>query len=76
MDAFRRMKIEKSGFAGNTAEIFRSIAQMPQTMKQLAWVQICTWLGLFCMWLYFPVAVARNVLGAPDQSSEIYTQGI
>jgi maltose/moltooligosaccharide transporter len=76
MDAFRRMKIEKSGFAGNTAEIFRSIAQMPRTMKQLAWVQICTWLGLFCMWLYFPVAVARNVLGAPDQSSEIYTQGI
>jgi maltose/moltooligosaccharide transporter len=76
MDAFRRMKIEKSGFARNTAEIFRSIAQMPQTMKQLAWVQVCTWLGLFCMWLYFPVAVARNVLAAPDQSSEIYTQGI
>ena len=76
MDAFRRMKSEKTGIARNAVEIFRSIAQMPQTMKQLAWVQICTWLGLFCMWLYFPVAVARNVFGAPDESSLIYTQGI
>ncbi len=76
MEAFRRMKSEKTGIARNAAEIFDSIAQMPQTMKQLAWVQICTWLGLFCMWLYFPVAVARNVFGAPDESSLIYTQGI
>jgi maltose/moltooligosaccharide transporter len=28
------------------------------------------------MWLYFPVAVARNVFGAPDESSLLYTQGI
>jgi maltose/moltooligosaccharide transporter len=76
MEAFRRIKSEKTGIARNAAEIFQSIAEMPQTMKQLAWVQICTWLGLFCMWLYFPVAVARNVFGAPDESSLIYTQGI
>jgi maltose/moltooligosaccharide transporter len=76
MDAFHRMKAEKTGIGHNAAEIFHSIAHMPQTMKQLAWVQICTWLGLFCMWLYFPVAVARNVYGAPDESSLIYTQGI
>ena len=76
MDAFHRMKSEKTGIGRNAAEIFHSIAQMPQTMKQLAWVQICTWLGLFCMWLYFPVAVARNVFGAPDESSLVYTQGI
>jgi maltose/moltooligosaccharide transporter len=76
LEAFRRLKSEKTGIGRNAAEIFRSIAQMPGTMKQLAWVQICTWLGLFCMWLYFPVAVARNVFGAPDESSLIYTQGI
>ncbi len=76
IEAFRRMKSEKTGIGRNAAEIFESIAQMPRTMKQLAWVQICTWLGLFCMWLYFPVAVARNVFGAPDETSLIYTQGI
>jgi len=76
MEAFRRMKAEKSGIRSNLAEIFQSVARMPRTMKQLAWVQIFTWLGLFCMWLYFPVAVARNVFGAPDEASPLYTRGV
>jgi maltose/moltooligosaccharide transporter len=45
-------------------------------MRQLALVQIATWLGLFCMWLYFPVAVARHVFGAPDETSALYRRGI
>src|SRR5581483_12231935 len=69
IEAFRRMKAESAGFGKSVREIARSIAEMPRTMRQLAWVQIATWLGLFCMWLYFPVAVARNVFGAPDQNS-------
>jgi maltose/moltooligosaccharide transporter len=76
MEAFHRLKKEKAGFSSNAVEILQSIAEMPATMKQLALVQVSTWLGLFCMWLYFPVAVARNVFGAPDQNSIIYTQGV
>jgi len=76
MEAFRRMKAEKRGPAENAREILESIAGMPATMKQLAWVQIATWLGLFCMWLYFPVAVAHNVFGADDPHSVLYTQGV
>jgi maltose/moltooligosaccharide transporter len=66
----------KNRAAENAREIFESIGSMPQTMKQLAWVQIATWLGLFCMWLYFPIAVAHNVFGAPDQNAPIYTEGV
>jgi maltose/moltooligosaccharide transporter len=57
-------------------EILRSIAEMPRTMRQLAWVQIATWLGLFCMWLYFPVAVAHHVFGATDPQSPAYARGV
>jgi maltose/moltooligosaccharide transporter len=53
-----------------------AIRHMPLTMRQLAMTQMATWLGLFCMWLYFPVAVARNVFGAPDERSPLYQQGI
>ncbi len=60
-----KAKAEAKGLAANAREIFQSIGAMPATMRQLALVQICTWLGLFCMWLYFPVAVAHNVFGAP-----------
>jgi maltose/moltooligosaccharide transporter len=76
LEAFRRTKSEKSGLLTNAAEIFESIAAMPRTMRQLAPVQLFTWLGLFCMWLYFPVAVAHNVFGASDQSSPVFTSGV
>ena len=45
-------------------------------MKQLAVVQVFTWLGLFCMWLFFVPATARHVFGATDPQSALYTQGI
>jgi maltose/moltooligosaccharide transporter len=62
--------------AQGAKEILSAIGEMPLTMKRLAWVQVFTWLGLFCMWLYFPVAVARNVFGAPDEKSPLYQQGV
>jgi maltose/moltooligosaccharide transporter len=76
LEAFYRMKAAKRGLITNASEILDSIAGMPKTMRQLAPVQILTWLGLFCMWLYFPVAVARNVFGAPDTTSPLYSAGV
>jgi len=76
MDAFRRMKSEKRGLFANAADVFDSIAKMPKTMRQLAPVQIFTWMGLFCMWLFFSVAIARSVFGASDPSSPQYSDGI
>jgi maltose/moltooligosaccharide transporter len=73
---FQRQKAEHGGLIASAREILVSIGGMPRTMRQLAWVQICTWLGLFCMWLYFPVAVARNVFGAPDTNSALYSAGV
>ncbi len=76
LEAFRRSKSINRGIAGNSREILQAIRDMPRTMRQLAPVQLLTWLGLFCMWLYFPVAVARNVFGAADQASPRYTAGV
>ena len=76
MEAFQRMKREKRGFGAGLAEIFSALREMPQTMRQLAPVQICTWLGLFCMWLFYVPAVARHVFGALDPQTEAYTRGV
>jgi maltose/moltooligosaccharide transporter len=57
------------------AEIVSSVREMPTTMRQLAAVQFLTWLGLFCMFLYFSVAVAHNVFGA-NPGEPAYTEGI
>jgi maltose/moltooligosaccharide transporter len=76
LPAFRRRQAERRGAVSALREIFDALGTMPATMRQLALVQMCTWFGLFCMWLYFPVAVARSVFGAPDEKSPLYTAGI
>jgi maltose/moltooligosaccharide transporter len=73
---FRRQKAASAGFAAGARDILAAVKAMPDTMRQLALVQIATWLGFFCMWLYFPVAVATNVFGAPDPTSPLYQRGV
>ena len=76
IEAFRKAKAQKTGLAANAKEILAAIAEMPDTMRKLGPVQLCTWLGLFCMWLYFPVAVAHNVFGAKDPRSSLFKDGV
>jgi maltose/moltooligosaccharide transporter len=76
MAAFERQKREQGSVAHLFSEVGEAIGQMPTTMKQLAVVQVLTWLGLFCMWLFFVPAVARHVFGATDPQSALYTRGV
>jgi maltose/moltooligosaccharide transporter len=76
MEAFEKMRREKQGLAAGLSEIIAALREMPRTMRQLAPVQIFTWLGLFCMWLFYVPAVARHVFGAVDPQSEAYTHGV
>jgi maltose/moltooligosaccharide transporter len=76
LEEFRRHKEERSGVGKNAGEIIDSIKAMPMAMRQLAPVQLCTWLGLFCMWLYFGVAIARSVFGATTVGSKAYNDGV
>jgi maltose/moltooligosaccharide transporter len=76
MAAFERERRERRGVGHIAREIGSAIRDMPATMRQLAVVQLFTWLGLFCMWLFFVPATARHVFGATDPQSPLYTQGI
>jgi maltose/moltooligosaccharide transporter len=76
MAAFERERRERRGIGAVFGEIGSAIGQMPRTMKQLAVVQFFTWLGLFCMWMFFVPTVARHVFGATDPASELYARGI
>jgi maltose/moltooligosaccharide transporter len=76
MAAFERERRERRGIGPLAAEVVEAVREMPATMRQLAAVQFMTWLGLFCMWLFFVPATARHVFGATDPQSALYTQGI
>ena len=74
--ALDRARRGRGGLGNLAREIATSIRDMPPTMRQLAVVQVFTWLGLFSMWLFFVPATARHVFGATDPQSALYTQGI
>ena len=61
---------EKSKFS----DIFRDIAAMPKTMKQLGLVQFFSWIALFGMWVFTTPAVAQHVYGLAisDTKSELF----
>lgn len=67
---------ERGGLRNSLQETWNALTSMPATMQQLAWVQFFTWMGIFCFFMYFPPAVARNIFGATSQASPLYSDGV
>ena len=76
MSAFKEQQERRLGVGATLREISIAFKQMPITMRQLAWVQGFSWLGMYCVFLYFPTAIAHNLFGATDETSVLYSQGI
>jgi maltose/moltooligosaccharide transporter len=55
--------------------ISTAIKEMPRTMKQLAVMQFFTWLGLFCMWMFFGLATAQQIFHTTDAHSPEFDAG-
>jgi len=52
--------------------IFKDIAHMPKTMKELGIVQFFSWFALFAMWVYMTPAIADHVYGTTDPKTLEY----
>jgi len=76
LQAFQQRVERTGGLSHAVQSIGRSIIEMPETMKQLAGVQFFSWLGMFCIFLYLPPAIAHCIFGAVQENSDLYTQGI
>jgi maltose/moltooligosaccharide transporter len=83
---FERKRRETYGDAKGLAKVFKVISellreissamrQMPRTMKQLAVVQFFTWLGLFCMWMFFGLMTSYHIFGAANERDPRFTDG-
>jgi maltose/moltooligosaccharide transporter len=75
MAEFEKMRRERRGIAAGLKEIFSAMREMPGTMKQLAVVQFFTWLGLFCMWMFFGLMTSYHVFGATNEKDPRFTDG-
>ena len=66
---------ENRGLLHGVREIMHLLGQMPQTMRQLAFVQFFTWFALFGMWIYTTSAVTTHIYHALDKHSALYNEG-
>ncbi len=59
---------------GGIGLIFKDMASMPATMRQLGLVQFFSWFALFSMWVFTHPAIAHHVYGCAidDTTSQAY----
>lgn len=74
MTADEEIPVRDKEEKGGLLTIFKDVAQMPKTMRQLGLVQFFSWFALFSMWVFTTPAVAHHVYGVPygDTSSDLY----
>ncbi len=65
-------QLRKRSMRNGFTIIITDMLNMPDTMKQLAWVQFFSWFALFSMWIYTTAAVTGHVFGAKDPTSQLY----
>ena len=66
---------QRGRFDNGFVTILNDLQEMPQTMKQLAWVQFFSWFALFAMWIYTTAAVTSHVYHTTDTTSALYNEG-
>ncbi len=67
--------LRKKGFKNAFTTIMTDMLSMPDTMKQLVWVQFFSWFALFAMWIYTTKSVTSHIYNTTDATSEIYNKG-
>jgi maltose/moltooligosaccharide transporter len=56
-------------------EIGRLFLHLPRRMWELGLVQFFTWIGMFCLWVYFSPAIASGIFEALPGSVEMEASG-
>jgi len=56
-------------------EIFSLFGHLPRRMWELGLVQFFTWIGMFCLWVYFSPSIASGIFHAQAGSVEMEASG-
>ncbi|MCC2624141.1 MAG: major facilitator superfamily 1 [Burkholderiales bacterium] len=71
-------------FTSIWSKLFFNIWHMPKVIKKFFLIQILTWTGMFCVWLYFSLAIAQHIYHLPinanvtsnNKNSMLLTNGL
>jgi len=69
------MKARKFDWTLGLKDIFGLLGHLPRRMWELGLVQFFTWIGMFCMWVYFSPSIAINIFHASEGTVEMEASG-
>lgn len=58
------------------AEIWCAVRDMPQAMRQMAWMSLFQWYGLSIYWSYGALSIARSVYQTSDKTSDAFRDAV
>jgi maltose/moltooligosaccharide transporter len=54
------------------SEIWNAIRDMPQAMRQMAWMSLFQWYGFSIYWTYAVLSIGRSIFGTSDKTSDAF----
>ena len=61
---------------GAWREITAAARNLPPIARRLLWVQLSSWMGIYCVFLFFAPAMGHQIFGAASEQSPQYAAGI
>jgi maltose/moltooligosaccharide transporter len=68
------MRKRPMGVVTTFRDIGDAIRDMPQTMRQLAWVKLFQWYAMFCFWQFVALSFSKSAFGTTDASTDAFRQ--
>ena len=65
-----QIRAKPPGWRHTLGDIGVALRDMPDTMKQLAWVKLFQWYAMFCYWQYIMLSLATTIYGTGDPASQ------
>ena len=69
------LKERKFDWSLGLGDIFRLVGHLPRRMWELGLVQFFTWVGMFCLWVYFSPSIAIGVFHAKEGTVAMEASG-
>ena len=75
-DASSRIAAAPSSPLATLSEIWRAIVEMPQAMRQMAWMSLFQWYGFSIYWSYAALSIGRSVYATTDKTSPAFRDAV
>jgi maltose/moltooligosaccharide transporter len=64
-----KLLAQKQGLNATLVEIWSAIKEMPQPMRQMAWMKLFQWMAMGWYWQYVAYSIARSLFDTKDPTS-------